>query len=327
MTDKVKVAVYGIGNHAQRNTIPALKSSRLCELVGLGSRDSDKASKVAEAMGCRAYSDFVQILDDPAVQAVYIATSPDCHIPYSRKTIEHGKHVWCEKPLAVPGDEIKEVLALANSYDVGLFEGFMFTHHAQCRKVVELVESGQIGAVHSLTARFGFPHLDRSNYRYDAKRGGGGLLDAGCYPVRASLELLGVPEQVPGHTTFAPNGVDLSGSAFLSYGGGKSAAFLDWGFGRSYLNEICLWGETGTLRAERFFSKPPTLDTEITISRSNGEHEVVKVAAMNHFTAMFDEFARASTSAGRRAKLHRDVLAQWGVMETLFTSVGQPTGA
>jgi NDP-hexose-3-ketoreductase len=250
-------------------------------------------AEVATEEGVEAYPDPASMLEAEEIQAVYLAVPNALHHDIGVRVLEAGKHLWCEKPLAATHEERLSLLSMGERAGLGVLECSMFQDHPQFQRIKSIVTTGGVGRVRSLSARFGFPHLPPTDFRYRREMGGGALLDAAFYPISAARLLLPGPLRVVGSRIFseAPYQVDTRGAAFLAAPEGVTA-FLEWGFGMAYRNEVEIWGEEGTLFAGRVFSKPPTLETTIRLVKQSGGVEEERVEPANHFTRMLDRFGR-----------------------------------
>lgn len=288
--DELGVAVVGLGGHAVRNAIPALRQCRGVRLVGLYSRSLERVRAQAEELGCHAYAEPEEMLADPEVEVLYLSPTSEVHAAWCRRGLESGKHVWCEKPLATNLEDALGLVRLARESQLSLEECFAFLYHPLQLKLRSILKEGVLGPVRSLRSRFGFPHLPDENFRYRKELGGGAFLDAACYPLKMAADLLGrAPVRVRGWIgSQAGRQVDTDGSAQLEFE--DKVALLEWGLGRAYCNEVEIWGELGLLRAARAFSKPPSHRPEIEIRRSDGSVERIEIEGHNHFVAMFEAF-------------------------------------
>lgn len=182
---EVKLVRWGIlacGNIANAFA-GAVNEIEGCVLHAVAARDADKAQAFAQKHGAtRAYGSYEAMLADPEVDAVYIATLHPFHLEWIAHSVKAGKHVLCEKPLTMNLREAKQAQKIATEKRCLLREAFMYRHHPQTQKIVELVESGVIGKVRLIDAKFSFNGGDQPDGRHQARAlGGGGILDVGCY--------------------------------------------------------------------------------------------------------------------------------------------------
>lgn len=171
----------------------ALARSQIGKLAAVGSRSADKAAAfVREFPGAKAHGSYAALLADPAVQAIYIATPHPDHAAWIIRAAEAGKHVLCEKPLALNHPEAMVAADACRRHGVLLLEGFMYRFHPQTAKIVELIQSGALGTVGLVQATFGFAAAYAPGHRKWADHfGGGGILDVGCYPVSLARLIAG----------------------------------------------------------------------------------------------------------------------------------------
>jgi len=290
---KIGLALWGVGEHAQRNLLPALDRCERVAVRGLYTLVRPDAERIAATRGIRAYASPEEMLADDSVQAVYVGTWNALHAACGRQVLAAGRHLWCDKPFTATWRDWQDLIAMARARGLAACEGMMFPFHSQFQALQRHVAAGTIGTVRHVTARFGFPHLRPDNFRYRRAAGGGALLDAAGYPLTAARLLLGPVAEVHARLeTEAGFDVDTSGSALLCATSGAHA-LLEWGFGFAYRNEIEIWGDRGILLAERAFSKPGDLETVLRLRLQTGETRQETIPPCNHFTVMFDAFARA----------------------------------
>ena len=182
MNRKVNWGVLGAANIAVKKVIPAMQRGEWSEMIGLASRNLEKAEHFARELGIpRAYGSYEELLGDRDIEAVYIPLPNHLHVPWSIKAAEAGKHVLCEKPIALTAQEAMQLLRARNRTGVRIEEAFMVRTHPQWLRVLELVEAGRIGEVCSVMGHFSYNNPDPENIRNIAEIGGGGLMDIGCY--------------------------------------------------------------------------------------------------------------------------------------------------
>lgn len=288
----LNVVVWGLGPHAIRNILPALKISRGINLYGVCSRNAEVVSRCVSEQACMGWTNADKMLEDSMVDVVYLSTPIGLHASQGLSVLRTDKHLWCEKPLAENTEKISELVALSLVRGKSLAEGFMYLYHPQFSQVAEILNSGTLGEIRNIACQFGIPPLERPGFRLIPELGGGAFLDVGCYPVSAAASFFPglVPEVLFSKIdTVRGSPVDCEGRAVLRYGNGATAT-LNWGTNHAYRNEIDIWGSKGSVSTERFFSKPAAYVPQFRFRDLNGR-EICKVSQCgNHFVAMFEAF-------------------------------------
>jgi NDP-hexose-3-ketoreductase len=288
----LRVAVWGLGPHALKNILPALVRSPGLQLRGVSSRNRNVVASARERFGCTSWPDAAAMLSDQDVDVVYLSTPIGLHAAQGRAVLEAGHHLWCEKPLAASWEQAAELIGLSRDRSLTLAEGLMYLYHPQFRHLAEMISSGMLGAVQSITCRFGIPTLERPGFRTDPALGGGAFLDVGCYPVSAVLSLLpGADARVElAEVETAPGSrVDTSGRAILRFDAGVTAN-LEWRTHCAYRNEIDCWGSDASVSTERIFSKAEEYVPRFRVLDRQGREEYREGLAANHFVEMFAAF-------------------------------------
>jgi predicted dehydrogenase len=224
MTSPLRLGILGTANIA-RGFAPALRGSALVRVDAIASRVRAKADAFADEFDiAKRFDSYEALLADPDLDAIYNPLPNSLHLPWTIQALEAGKHVLCEKPLALNVDEATRMFAAAKSNGVGLLEAFPYMFQPQTQLAISLVESGRIGTVESMQAAFGFHITDPANVRFDAALGGGSLLDAGCYAVSFIRLIMGTnPVRVTARARWHQRGVDESVVATLEYADGRFA--------------------------------------------------------------------------------------------------------
>jgi predicted dehydrogenase len=220
----MKWGVIATGGIAQAVTADMLKVEGVTVLA-VSSRDVTKARAFAERFGIeRAYGDYRDLLADPDVEVVYVATPHGQHHEVTLAALDAGKHVLCEKAFALTVADAEEMIERARSKNLFLMEAMWTRFNPLIRKVHEAVENGEIGEVRMIRADFGFAHAFSHEDRLWAKEAGGGAtLDLGVYPVAFTHQILGVPAHVHAHGSLAPTEVDADAGILLAYDNGAHA--------------------------------------------------------------------------------------------------------
>ncbi|USX49563.1 Gfo/Idh/MocA family protein [Lentzea sp. HUAS12] len=220
----MKWGVIATGGIAQAVTADMLKVEGVTVLA-VSSRDVTKARAFADRFGIeRAYGDYRELLADPDVEVVYVATPHGQHHEVTLAALDAGKHVLCEKAFALSVADAEEMVERARSKDLFLMEAMWTRFNPLVRKAHDAVRNGEIGEVRLIRADFGFRHAFSDGDRLWAKEAGGGAtLDLGVYPVALAHQFLGVPAHVHAHGSLAPTGVDADAGILLAYDNGAHA--------------------------------------------------------------------------------------------------------
>lgn len=208
--------------------IHVLRTSERSELVAIASRDSETAQRYAHQWEIpRSYGSYQEMLRDPDIGIIYISSPNHLHAEWSIKCAEAGKHVLCEKPLALSTSEIDEIAAAAQRNGVIVQEAAMMRFHPQTYFIKKLIADGAIGEVRLVRGVFTFPLQRTDDFRRDLRMGGGSLWDVGCYCVSFSRTVLqSEPVEVFAFQTTSDSGVDLSFSAQMRFASGTMVHFF-----------------------------------------------------------------------------------------------------
>jgi D-xylose 1-dehydrogenase (NADP+, D-xylono-1,5-lactone-forming) len=243
--------VLGAAWIADVAVLPAIAASDNGRLVAIASRDRARAQQLASKHSiARVSASYDDLLEDNEVDAVYIPLVNNVHKEWTLRALAAGKHVLCEKPLGMNGDEVEEMAAAAVAADRRLMEAFMYRFHPRMQNLVE----GLHDAIY-VHATFGFTLEDKANYRFQAALGGGALLDVGCYTVSVARWILGEPDEVLARGRV--DGVDMTVSALLRFPRGRTASV--WAsFESAEEQELTVVTPYATHRVERpFTAKDP----------------------------------------------------------------------
>lgn len=304
--------------------IPPLKASERNVLYGVASRDQAKADAFAALNGIpKAYGTYEAMLADPDVHVVYVPLPNHLHAEWSIRAMQAGKHVLCEKPLAITLGEVDAMITAAQATGRVLMEAFMYRHHAQTLKVQELVQSGALGELRLIKGAFSFNLKNDGDVRLVRAYGGGSLWDVGCYPVSYCRTLAGAPvAEVYGQKVAGRDGVDEIFTGELRFANGVVAQF-DSGFalpGRWYMEIV---GSEGTLSIPEPYK--PGINNRVTLTREGGS-EIVEIPGGELYAGEVENMADAIlTGAATRVSL-ADSRANVATLLGLYRSadVGAP---
>ncbi|MET7424041.1 Gfo/Idh/MocA family oxidoreductase [Dactylosporangium sp. NPDC005555] len=302
----VRFGVLGCSSVARRRSIPALVSHPGATLTAVASRDPEKAKAFAAEFGCAA-TGYDELLARDDVDAVYVPLPTALHVPWGLKVLAAGKHLLLEKPSATSAAGTRELVRAATERDLLLRENFTFLHHPQHATVARLLAEGRLGQLRSFSGSFCFPPLPATDIRYDAALGGGSLLDAGVYPIRAAQLLLGDDLTVVGGSLRVDGrtGVDVAGHALLVSAAGVLAD-VKFGFEHTYGASYSLWGSTARLILDKAFTPAATWQPVLRVDEQDHSEEFT-LPAGHQFLGAVASFTDA-VLAGRTAG-HADEVA------------------
>ncbi len=277
--DKVKWGILGTANIAKHATIPGIKLADNAELYAIAGRNPEKTKSFKNEFGFeKAYASYDELLDDPEVQAVYIPLPNDIHIKWVRKALNKGKHVLCEKPLAMNAGEVEEMFEEARKNGVFLMEAYAYLHSPYVECLKSDLQSGIIGEVDYIESAF-VTQCYKEDFRLHKEYGGGAMYDLGCYCTTMLLTLIDSdPEFVKAVAEFSDLGVDYQTSAILRFKNGVRAAFnVGMVLGEdsnSRFDRLYIHGSKGSIRSEVEYNQEGEAVYHIFTSESMIERKV-----------------------------------------------------
>jgi len=256
MSEKINWGIIGAGKIAGKFATD-LATLPDANLYAIASRSEEKAANFAETYGFqKTFGSYESMLQDPAVQAVYIATPHVYHCHNTLMALDHKKAVICEKPFAMNTREVKEMLAKAKATDTFLMDALWTLCLPHIIKAKEIVDSGQLGKIVSVKADFGFnANFDPNSRLFNRDLGGGALLDIGIYPLLLALYFLGKPEKIAAVAKMGNTKIDEECAIFLSYTSGQTANLHATLLARTP-TEAHIYCEKGFIHIPTQFHKP-----------------------------------------------------------------------
>jgi D-xylose 1-dehydrogenase (NADP+, D-xylono-1,5-lactone-forming) len=258
-----------------RALIPPLQESDRNQLVGIASRNAGRAADAARQWHIpKSYGSYEEMLADPDIDVVYVPLPNDLHVEWTVRAAHAGKHVLCEKPLALSAEEVDRIADAARESGVVVAEAFMYRHHPQTLRVREMAASGELGRIRLVHGSFTF-NLDRDgDVRMNPAQGGGSVWDVGCYPVSFARFVLGEEAVEAFGWGIAEGGVDTTFSGQLRFPSGAIASF-DCGFRAPFRTRIEVIGEKAVAVVPRPFKPGP--EERLLVDRGTGRAEEVVV--------------------------------------------------
>ena len=327
-TGPIGFGILGCGRITRRGLIPGIQGCPGAKLAALGSLRAGVAAELAREVApgdssIRTYDSYDDVINDPAVRAVYIPTTGEEHYLWTLKAARAGKHVLCEKSLAMNVREAEEMERVCREQGVLLQEAFMWRHHPRSKQARKLLRDGAIGELRLVCAHFSFD-IDRSDWRLDPARGGGAVWDIGCYGVNASRYFVGEePAAIYSRARFWQTGVDMTMQIALEFPGGVLAN-VDCSFEAPFRCEVELVGTKGTITLPDCFLPPPRAEMKLRKgTQPTDAAQTVQFAEANQYVEQVKDFV-ASIAAG---KLLDPAETGVGNMRVLETALNQAKAA
>ena len=322
----VRWGILGAANIALEKVIPAMQQSALAKVVAIASRDIAKARAAANRSGIpRAYGSYQELIDDPDIEAIYNPLPNHLHVPWSIRAAERGKHVLCEKPIALTAREARDLLEARDRTGVQIGEAFMVRTHPQWHKVREIIASGRIGELRLIAGHFSYYRRDAGDIRSRVEWGGGALMDVGCYPITISRWLFGAePTEVVGLIERDPDmQIDRLTSGLLRFERGQ-ATFSCAGQLVHY-QAMQIFGTTGRIDVRIPFNPPPGDECRIFVDDGRDVEgsgiEAITLPPVDQYALQADRFSEAVRGVGSVPVSLEDAMGNMAVIDALFRSV------
>jgi predicted dehydrogenase len=323
MSEPVKWGVLGVAKIATEKVIPAMQRGTVSSIHAIASRDANRARGAAQRLGIpRAYDTYEAMLADPEIEAVYNPLPNELHVPWTEKALAAGKHVLCEKPIALDADEAKRLIAARDASGKLVAEAFMVRFHPQWLRAREIVRSGALGEIGAIQTLFTYRLLDPENVR-NRPPGGGGLYDIGCYAILTARFIFGAePVRVAATLDIDPDfGTDRLASAILEFPGGKHLTFSA-ATQLAGAQRVVIAGTAGRIEVKIPFNAPPDRPTQIIIDSGadlfGGGGRTEEFAACDQYTLQGDAFSRAVRGEGALEFPIEDAIANMKAIEACF---------
>ena len=324
----VTVLRWGVLSTARIGTavIPATQAADRCEVTAIASRSPDRARAAADSLGIpRAHGSYQALLADPEVDAVYNPLPHHLHAEWTIAAARAGKHVLCEKPLALTVADAERMLAACEEAGVVLMEAFMYRLHPTWVAVRDLVQSGRIGTVRAVDAWFSYFNDDPADIRNTFEAGGGALWDIGCYAVNVARMLFGAePARVEASIQRDPvNGCDVVSAGLLEFEGGTATFTCAT---RLEADErVHIYGSDGWISVPVPFGIPPGRPTEVRLGQGGGSPEgpdltTLSFDPVDKYRLQAEAFARAVLEGAPVPIPPADAVANVAVIEKLFAA-------
>jgi predicted dehydrogenase len=316
----LSTAVIGL-----ERVVPAMQSSGLCEIRAIASRDGARAAEAAARHGiARSHASYEALLADPEIEAVYVPLPNHLHVEWSVRALEAGKHVLCEKPVAMNAAEVAPLIEARDRTGLLVEEAFMVRDHPQWARLRELIDAGRIGELRNVQLSYSHYTADPSDIRNQVEAGGGSLYDVGCYCCAIArlvfddepLRAMALMETDP---TF---GTDRLTTALLAFAGGHASFFCSTQSSRYQMVQII--GSEGWVRAEVPFAHPPELAARLVlgcnVAPGTERENTIRFEPVNQYRLQGERFSRLVRGHAARAWPLESAVANMRVIDALRRS-------
>lgn len=328
MSKKLKWGVLGAAKIAKGSVIPGIQQSQWNEVYAIASRDLDKAKQAADQLNIPvAYGSYEELLEDNSIDVVYVPLPNHLHKEWAIRAAQAGKHVLCEKPIALTEEEAVEMADAAAKAGVLLSEAFMYRYHPRYDKIKEIIASGAIGEIRGIHSSFTFNNAGhKENVRYRKAWGGGSIYDVGCYPISVARLLLDKePEAVTVQALFSPehDDVDMMASGIIEFEGSVSLTF-DCGMWAAFRNPLEILGTDGIIEVPSAFITPTEGSGNFFVT-SQGTREEIKVPHVNAYSLQADQMAAAISGQSEQRFAPLDAIHNMKVIDACLLSARERT--
>lgn len=321
---KLNWGVLGAAKIAREKVIPAMQGSDAYQVYGIASRNLDRAKATANQLGIpKAYGSYEALIADPEIDIVYNPLPNHLHVEYTLKCIEAGKHVLCEKPIALTGSDVEKLIKARDKHQVKVGEAFMVDSHPQWIKTKELVQGGALGKLKLIQGAFSYYNVDPQNIRNIKDYGGGAMWDIGCYPVHTSRFVLGEePLRVVALMDFDNDfGADSLSSVILQFP--SSQVVFSVGTQLVPYQRMHFVGEKKRLEVRVPFNAPKDRETQLQIDAGDIFHEnteQITFEIADQYALQAAAFTKAVREDAPVPVSLENALANTRVLEALFKS-------
>jgi predicted dehydrogenase len=320
--EPVRWGILSVSGHYSLRVHPPLSRLPDARIVAIASRSREKSAAAAARLGiARSYGSYAELVADPEIEAIYIPLPNNLHAEWAIAALEAGKHVLCEKPLAMDAGQARTMATKAKSKGLILMEAFMYRFHPQWLRAKQVIESGELGRLRAIQCWFTYNNADPANIRNRQETGGGALYDIGCYAVSSSRFLAGAePERglyiAERDATF---GTDSLGTGLLDFGPKGPRASFHVSTRAFPVQRVEVTGESGALAVVLPFNAFPDVPLSLEITTGLGKR-VLATGPADQYGLMFSAFSKAIRDKAAAPTPIEDGLANMAALDALFRS-------
>lgn len=294
MHSKIRWGILSTAKIAREKVIPAMQAGKFCDIAAIASRNKDAAEAEGKRLGIpTVYGSYEELLADANIQAIYIPLPNNMHVEWAIKCLEAGKHVLCEKPVAMSATEARKLAEAAHRKpQLKLMEAFMYRLHPQWLHAKKLVTEGQIGDLKTIQSFFSYFNTDPKNIRNKPEAGGGAMMDIGCYCVSLSRFIFDKePQKILGKVDYDPVlGTDILVSGILDFSNGSSSFTCSTQLVPH--QRVKIFGTEACIEIEIPFNAPADRPTKLWVHTKGGSEEIV-FDTIDQYTIQGDLFSQA----------------------------------
>ena len=318
---KVRWGILSTAKIGREKVIPAMQGGQYSEIVAIASTNKQRLDEEADRLNIPTrYYTYEELLRDPHIDAIYIPLPNQLHVEWSIKCLDAGKHVLCEKPIAMSSQEASELLTAARQKPhLKVMEAFMYRFHPQWQEAKKLVRNGAVGEMRTVQAMFSYYNVDPQNIRNRPDTGGGGMMDIGCYCISISRFLFErEPARSFGIVEFDPAlKTDRLASGILDFG--NATATFTCSTQLTPHQRVNIMGTEGRIEIEIPFNAPPDKPTRIWVHTTKGTEEI-QFDAVDQYTIQGDLFSKAIIENTPVPTPLEDAVNNMKVIESIFES-------
>lgn len=323
MKEKLRWGIIGCAGIAEGAVIPGLRLTERNEVAAIASRNAEKAKATADKHGiAAAYGSYEALLEDSSIDAVYIPLPNHLHKEWTIRAAQAGKHILCEKPMALNAAEAEEMAEASEVAGVRLTEAFMYRYHPRYDMIRDVIASGEIGDLRGIHGTFTFNASSAvGNVRFRKAWGGGSVYDIGCYPISAARLILGrEPEAATAHALFSAehDDVDMMASGLLEFPDAVALTFecAMWAGGR---NTLQILGADGYIDVPEAFLYGGGRGANFRVVAGGNSREV-EVPQANQYALQADDFAAVVLDGKPQKFPPSDAVANMRVIDAVLQS-------
>lgn len=292
MSDVIRWGVLGAANFALTTMAPAIHNAKNAVLAAVATRDAAKAAPFAAlAPGLRVHESYDAALADPDIDAIYIPLPNSLHVDWAEKAAKAGKHVLCEKPIAMEVAEIDRLIALRDATGLMIAEAYMIPHHPQWQKVRGLLAEGAIGDLLHIDSAFTFGLADTGNIRLNPDLGGGALRDIGVYTLGSGRLVTGAEPVIREARLGWDHGVDVSARILADFGDVTCTVYMN--IQATNRQVVTLQGSGGYIELTAPFNPVSHREASVQLVAANGEERLFRYPTARQYVEQVEAFGRA----------------------------------